>query len=432
MSYADNFLFSTLNSPVSKVVTGRGNVKTGNLYGVELEMEGTNLIPNGGLVKGWAPHEDGSLRHHHGQAIEWVSASPVIFKTMCTRIKNLFDSLTKNEAKIVCSNRTSTHVHYNMGDKKVYQLVNLFVAYTIFEDLLARYSGEDRNGNLFCVGIRQAQDIIDRFNDAVSRHGNFLKFNNDYRYAGFNLCSLNKFRTVEFRTMRGLDNAEDVIAWLSILNELCTFACYEMKEPSKFLEGLSIYGIDGTLSSVFSEDSIKRLTENVPEQEVSASIWEGLRVVQPLAYKVSAFYDKLKPISKDFWEEKAQEEEAEDDFDRDAALNLEAEELADLMEEDLMEEEPELNAAPPLRLNPFGHGRVDQFINRLEQLNVAEVAQRWNMPHENQRPVRINPLEGINNRLDVRNLAEDVQFQRRPIRIEPIDPFEEDGPAPGF
>lgn len=414
MSYADNFLFSTLNSPVSKVVTGRGNVKTGNLYGVELEMEGTNLIPNGGLVKGWTPHEDGSLRHHHGQAIEWVSASPVIFKTMCTRIKHLFSSLTKNEAKIVCSNRTSTHVHYNMGDKKVYQLVNLFVAYTIFEDLLARYSGEDRNGNLFCVGIRQAQDIIDRFDDAISRHGNFLKFNNEYRYAGFNLSSLNKFRTVEFRTMRGLDNAEDVIAWLSILNELCTFACYEMKEPSKFLEGLSIYGIDGTLSSVFSENSIKRLTENVPEQEVSASIWEGLRVVQPLAYKVSAFYDKLKPISKDFWEEKAQEE-AEDDFDRDAALNLEAEELADLMEE-----EPELNAAPPPRWDDMinlGQGREDRIAALVEQLNAVADAQRWNMVLGNRRPARI--LEPLNPapRLGL---------------VEIRNPFEEDEAAPDF
>lgn len=297
---------SILNSRVRGATLARGAAKTGDLFGIELEMEGKNIVLLDG-VRGWTATHDGSLRNNHGDCLEWIFSSPVNFQNSVKRVEQLFEKLEENKAKIVCSNRTSTHVHFNMGDKQIYQVINLFIAYTVVEGLLTRYSGEDRSGNLFCVSVRHADDIVNKVDEVVSRRGSFDKFGNDYRYAGLNLCSLNKFNTVEFRTMRGLDNSEDVISWLTILNDLCIYACYAMGKPSNFIENISTKGVHGILSEIFSEESYKKLTNEVSDHEVHASVYEGLRVVQPLAYKVSQYYDKIKPLDKDFWEKEGQE-----------------------------------------------------------------------------------------------------------------------------
>jgi hypothetical protein len=117
------------------------------------------------------------------------------------------------------------------------------------------------------------------------------------------MAALNKFNSVEFRGLRGLDNQEDILAWLSILNELTQFACYTMTTPVKVLEDISQMSPTGFLKTVFSKDNYARLTEGLSAQDVSTSMYEGLRLVQRIVYRVGAVFGEVKLRKKDFWQE---------------------------------------------------------------------------------------------------------------------------------
>ena len=298
-----------LNSRVSHVTRGKAGVVNGDLFGLELEMEGRG-VANIPVQPGWSPHEDGSLRRNHGQAIEWVFYNPCDLEESYNRVDNLFSSLKEVKAKIVTSNRTSTHVHFNMSDKQVYQVVNLFLLYAILEDVLTKYCGEDRCGNLFCLNIRDADEIVRIFTKAIFHNESFEEIGNGLRYAGLNLASLNKFKTVEFRTMRGLDNSEDVKTWLSIIDDLCQFACYGMKAPSDLVEDVSILGPKGFVERVFSKTNSELLLKEWNGADLHLSLYDGIRIIQPLAYRVSEGYKDVKLLGKDFWAQEAKKVKA--------------------------------------------------------------------------------------------------------------------------
>lgn len=308
-----------LNSPIAKVTKMARHAKQGDLFGVELECEGRNVDYKGGdaILKDWAPHHDGSLRPNHGSCCEWVFNGPVKYKPAIERVNKLFDYFEENKAKLVTSNRTSVHVHFNMGDKNSYQLVNMFILFSILEDLLDRYCGEDRNGNLFCLSSRHAEEQLRWVQDACFKHfGFFLR--EDQRYCSFNIASISKFGTVEFRGMRGLDNREDLLAWLSILNEFCDYACYKMKNPVTIVEQISVKTPMGFLKEIFSRDNLNRLTDGLDEQVINQSIYEGLRLVQMLCYRIGTEFDQVRLRGRDFWA--SLNDSAEPELDIDPAL----------------------------------------------------------------------------------------------------------------
>lgn len=292
-----------LNSPVSQIAPAARMPSAGDLFGIEVECEGKNVGHHGdlGILEDWAPHADGSLRPWKGfPPCEWVFNGPVSYKRSVDRVNKLYNYFEKNKAQLVTSNRTSVHVHFNMGDKTAYQLVNTFILFTILEDILDTYCGEDRRGNLFCLSSRYAEGQIRWVEESIFKNYRF-RFNDNWRYCSLNLASLNKFGTIEFRGMRGLDNKEDLLAWLSIINELVSYSCYTMKNPVDLIEGISMKTPMGFLKEVFSADNVKRLTAGRDEGDINNSIYEGLRLVQMMCYKIGTEFDQVRLRGKDFW-----------------------------------------------------------------------------------------------------------------------------------
>lgn len=291
-----------LNSSIPQVTVLARAAKAGDLYGIELECEGRHVDFGGeaAILKDWTPEHDGSLRANHGSCCEWIFNGPVKYNLSVDRINKLFDYFVERKARLVTSNRTSTHVHFNMGDKNAYQLVNMFILFSILEDLLDRYCGEDRRGNLFCLSSRHAEEQVRWMQDSCFKNFNF-NFNNNNRYCSFNFASIVKFGTVEFRGMRGLDNREDLLAWLSILKEFCEYSCYKMKNPVDLVEMISEKSPTGLLKEVFSAGNVKKLTEGLDENTINHSVYEGLRLVQMLCYKIGTEFGDIRLRGKDFW-----------------------------------------------------------------------------------------------------------------------------------
>jgi hypothetical protein len=299
-----------LNSPLNReVLMGRRN-KTGDLFGLELECEGKRVNFNrdgdGSILTNWNAVADGSLRDTHGQACEWVFNGPADYNKSVNRVHELFDYLDERDARFVTSNRTSTHVHFNMGDKNVYQLVNMYILFTVFEDILDRYCGEDRNGNLFCLSSRHAEAQLD-WAEQMFLHQHVIHIPDNNRYCSFNMASLTKFGTVEFRGMRGLDNRQDVLDWLSILKDFTSYACYTMQNPISVVENISLKSPRGFLQEVFSTDNYDKLVAGLDDQEINKSVYEGVRLVQMMCYKIGAEFEGVRIVQPDYWAELAKQ-----------------------------------------------------------------------------------------------------------------------------
>jgi hypothetical protein len=170
-------------------------------------------------------------------------------------------------------------------------VVNFFVAYTILEELFEQYCGEGREGNLFCLPSRDVEGVVKMLENAVTAYGNLRDFHNEVRYCALNLCALSKFGTLEIRTMRGADNAKQVIDWIDILKQLDNFCSNKMETPVKLVESLSLLGTDGFLHQIFDPATVRKLLASWPaDRPLAYSLMEGARLVQVLAYRLDEAY----------------------------------------------------------------------------------------------------------------------------------------------
>lgn len=102
----------------------------------------------------WNIHNDGSLRSPDGitpGGREYVLASPAPREEVRPLLDQLFKTFDDTGARIILSNRTSTHVHINISDLKINQIVSFMVLWNVFEEALVNWCGEERVGNLFCL-----------------------------------------------------------------------------------------------------------------------------------------------------------------------------------------------------------------------------------------------------------------------------------------
>lgn len=254
----------------------------GNLFGIELELEGRNVGLKDIATRGWERHAEPSLR---GESMEYTTNGGKTLDEAKKLVSDLFKKFSDNGVMFNNSIRTSTHVHLNFSDKKIKQVVNFFAVFTLVEELLQFYSGEDRKGNLFCVSSREAAGIVEVLSGALES-GDFRAFAGDrFKYAACNLCTLFKFGTVEIRTMRGANSAEQVNKWLDILNDLYEFSL-KMKSPVELVQNISLLGADGLLREIFKPENLTELMKTFPKAySVHQSLMEGARLIQVFAYE---------------------------------------------------------------------------------------------------------------------------------------------------
>lgn len=178
--------------------TGFASVYEPDSVGIEFEVEGQNLQYWDN--KYWTCKEDGSLR----QGFEWVVRRPVSISSIEGVIKNWFNRTNEVGAKISQSLRTSIHVHINCQHMTTRQIYTAITAYWLIENLLVRYSGPSREGNLFCLRAKDADYAVTELIHGIESGTLFQSVRgNEFKYAALNLQAITKYGTFEFRMMRG-------------------------------------------------------------------------------------------------------------------------------------------------------------------------------------------------------------------------------------
>lgn len=259
-------------------VTLGKRIKQGQV-GLEIEVEGRGVWINS-PVAGWTVHEDGSLRGEEN--CEYVFNKPYNFDSAKEKVAALYKQFEAQKTKLDNSNRTSVHVHLNVLSFHMNRITSLIALWFIHEDILTRWCGDHRTGNLFCLRAKDAPAIVEDFRRFI-KNGTIPRDNN--HYAALNGDALRKFGSLEVRTMRGSAEPEPVIQWLDILQRLYD-ASANYPDPRTICEHFSMNGPANFFYELFGENISRIIREgvNMTEEEMRDSLYEGVRFAQELCF----------------------------------------------------------------------------------------------------------------------------------------------------
>lgn len=248
--------------------------------GIEFEVEYRGRNPF--IPDGWLFHEDNSLR---GLGGEYVTDGPIPLDDKRHNIvKPMLDEIMKSDP-IVDSPRTSVHVHMNMIKMTPLQIWTSIIAYWLCEPLLFKFCGQEREGNLFCLRLSDAEALIPACLQDINANYPFstLLENDQVRYAGLNINALRKFGSIEFRGMRGVYDYETVDAWLLACKAIAYSPGNLFSNPEHMLDQFYKMEKPEFLAQIFGAKFKETLCSYQGWYE---ELEEGALTVLPLAYDV--------------------------------------------------------------------------------------------------------------------------------------------------
>lgn len=200
---------------MSEIVSKKFDVPhiVGAVAGVELEVEGANFPPEAS-VPGWKAVPDGSLRN----GIEFVLEAPQGTLKLKESLEVMEKAFAAHKTKRNYSFRTSTHVHVNVSNLTLSQVKSIVALYYMFENQYTGYCAKHRQGNRFCLRLREAEHIVALVSKFFSDER--VPSPDHAKYMALNLAPISRYGTLEFRTLEGTDDWNRIYTWVRALLRL--------------------------------------------------------------------------------------------------------------------------------------------------------------------------------------------------------------------
>lgn len=215
--------------------------------GIEIEVEGENLPHTDNNI--WRMERDGSLR---GNSIEYVLSKPMSSEDKAQALSYLDRKYVEEGTVVNDSVRAGVHVHINVQDLTLKEMFSFITAYIILEDILTHYCGEYRQGNLFCLRVKDA-DYLLYLLERVAKSRDFDEWNTgQIRYSALNVTSLFKFGSLEFRAMRGTRDMQVINDWADMLLDIREVS-REFENPSDVVKLLQEGGAENFLQTFLGD-----------------------------------------------------------------------------------------------------------------------------------------------------------------------------------
>lgn len=186
--------------------------------GVEVELERMQGLQVDNL---WVSKRDGSL---HDDGMEYAFAAPLLGEDIINALDELQSTISDNGITPLVSNDTSLHVHIDVRNmENIEELARFIMLYIIYEQVLFKYAGEEREYNIFCLSLDRANAEIERFSNIIhgiinNNQSAIYEYTAGFsKYGGINVASLPQFGTLEFRGHRGTYDSEEILRWINIL-----------------------------------------------------------------------------------------------------------------------------------------------------------------------------------------------------------------------
>lgn len=192
---------------IQEYFNGIGDKRQSFICGCEFEIEDIKAESKVDGSK-FVTEEDNSLRNNGRE-----------FKTHPNNFSNtleLFDLL--HESLVLgpdpFSDRTSIHVHVNVGQLSINQVRQLVLTYALLEPIFFKFVGETRSNSIYCVPLNYT------FLPSIYRKDIFGMLSSWHKYTAFNIKPINEIGTVEFRHLYGTSDRKVFTKWLTTLKEL--------------------------------------------------------------------------------------------------------------------------------------------------------------------------------------------------------------------
>ena len=207
---------------------------------------------------------DGSLRN---TGYEYIT-SPLSYEGSLEAFKYLFTKL-QYKKEVGHSERTSTHVHINVGSLTLKQCKQLILLYAALEPLFFNYVAPNRKDNIFCVPLSYTH-LSKFYNKELSPLLECW-----HKYTAFNILPMREYGTMEFRHLQGTNDYETYHGWLTSLKNLFEF----VRDNKDF----------NILEYLKSGKSVIELTSIVPilKEKVASSNLQSLLYDSTLDVKLS-------------------------------------------------------------------------------------------------------------------------------------------------
>lgn len=241
--------------------------------GVEIEMEGSHLPKTVG--KWWSVKEDPSLRN----GLEYVFKKPLTFEESKEALQFLKYTMDANKVVFRDSIRAGTHIHINVLDMELKDIAKVLVVYFVLENLLIKFCGRGRDGNVFCLKASDATYLMQKLIKAFETGRFGLLYNDDIRYSAMNLKALGQYGSLEFRAIRTTYDFSVVEMWIGTLLKIRDSASL-FNSPRDIMTELSAYGGVSFINKVLGEYA----SHFSSKENVNELLREGVNNVQDFVY----------------------------------------------------------------------------------------------------------------------------------------------------
>lgn len=263
--------------------------------GLELEIEARSPTPNEGHLDAlvspttkakWTTVRDGSLRGDYAR--EYIVTKPINREELRYMLEGLFENFKIMKSKLDNSNRCSTHVHLNMGGRKINEITAIMCLWTVFEQALIAFNGEERMTNHFALSSTESNATLAAWEQYL-RYGNFHPDRN-LKYQAMNVLPIFEKGSLEIRCGAAANDAEGPIVWATLLDHLVDFACDNYSMLPRMGSDLSERGGSHIFTELCGRDPLltnilPRVIDNAGGTELfNDSCLQGFRNCQPLVF----------------------------------------------------------------------------------------------------------------------------------------------------
>lgn len=249
--------------------------KTTGDVGIEIEVEGKRLPI---AERYWRNEVDGSLRGPETR--EYVLDEPSTLAVAKEALDYLDAQYNALDSVVHDSVRAGVHVHINVQHLNMIELYNFMTLYLVLEEVLVKWCGPHREGNLFCLRACDADFLLGQLQNAAESRQFRNLVTDQLRYASMNVKALGTYGSLEFRAMRGTRDLSLIYKWAEVLLNLREVA-KGYDSPDKIIEGFSEGEAEGFLIHALGDNVKDFMCEGYEDMLVS-----GMRRAQDIAYCV--------------------------------------------------------------------------------------------------------------------------------------------------
>lgn len=206
-------MFCAGRSAVSSDPKQHANHRFPFYMGIELELEDVRGPKAGEKSSAplihWTTHVDESLRN----GTEYVTDQPLSGGDLVTAV----DSFYHQNYRYTGGPRTSTHIHVNAANITIGNVQTMFAISYLMEDALFRVIEAKRKWCGYCMPLTEMGPVRIRRLMAAKRDHEVVEFmagHNADKYYGFNVNSIRRHGTVEFRYFPGAPTKIELLDWM--------------------------------------------------------------------------------------------------------------------------------------------------------------------------------------------------------------------------